>query len=120
MNAYPLLIAGAVLLLLSYFTEDLSVLNFNKASIFSILYLAFFGTIVTFTIYYWLLQRMNVVILSLSSFITPIIAIFLGWMILGEELSQRVLFGSLLVLIGILFANFKGVKNYLFSKNGNN
>ena len=120
MNAYPLLIAGIILLALSFFTENLSELNFNEESILSILYLASFGTIVTFTIYYWLLQRMNVVILSLSSFITPIIAIFLGWIILGEEFSEKVLFGSVLVLIGILFANFKGLKNYIFSNNGNN
>jgi drug/metabolite transporter (DMT)-like permease len=118
MNAYPLLIAGVSLLALSFFTENLSKLSFNRESILSILYLASFGTIITFTIYYWLLQRMNVVILSLSSFITPIIAIFLGWLILGEELSQKVLFGSLLVLIGILFANFKGLKNYISANKG--
>ncbi len=118
MNAYPLLIAGILLLLLSYFTENLAVLDFNISSILSILYLASFGTIVTFTIYYWLLKRMNVVVLSLSSFITPIIAILLGWIILNEKLSGKVLFGSLLVLMGILFANFKGLKNYIFAGKG--
>ena len=118
MNAYPLLIAGISLLLLSYFTEDLTNLSLNIPSILSILYLASFGTIVTFTIYYWLLKRMNVVVLSLSSFITPIIAIFLGWIILNEKLSDKVLFGSLLVLMGILFANFKGLKKYIFAVKG--
>ncbi len=117
MNAYPLLIAGIIMISLSFITENISVQKFNLKSVLSILYLATFGTIVTFTIYYWLLQRMNVVILSLTSFITPIIAVFLGWVILSEELSENVLTGSVLVLIGILFANFKGLKNYLISLN---
>lgn len=112
MNAYPLLIAGSVLFFLSFIFEDYSTWNFTPLAIFSILYLAVLGTISAFTIYYWLLKRMNVVILSLSSFITPIIAIFLGWLVYNEQLSQQVLLGTLFVLIGILFANFKGLSKY--------
>ncbi|MCP5061114.1 MAG: DMT family transporter [Ignavibacteriae bacterium] len=116
MNAYPLLIAGSVLILLSFGLEDSTNWAFTSTAVFSILYLATIGTIVTFTIYYWLLQRMNVVILSLSSFITPIIAVILGWIILDERLSQKVLLGSLLVLMGILLSNFKSLKKLVVQK----
>jgi drug/metabolite transporter (DMT)-like permease len=116
MNAYPLLIAGSVLILLSLGLEDSSKWLFTSTAIYSILYLATIGTIVTFTIYYWLLQNMNVVILSLSSFITPIIAVILGWFILNEKLSQNILFGSMLVLMGILFSNFNSLKKIIIRK----
>ena len=59
---------------------------------------------------------MNVVILSLSAFITPIIALILGWLILGELLSLEAVIGSALVLIGILSANYTGLKKYLITK----
>ena len=116
MNAFPLLIAGSVLILLSFGLEDSTNWEFTSTAIFSIIYLATIGTIVTYTVYYWLLQRMNVVILSLSSFITPIIAVILGWVILDERLSQKVLLGSLLVLMGILFSNFKSLKKLVVQK----
>jgi len=116
MNAYPLLIAGSVLILLSLVFEDSSKWLFTSSAIYSIFYLATIGTIVTFTIYYWLLQNMNVVILSLSSFITPIIAVVLGWFILNEKLSQNILIGSMLVLMGILFSNFNSLKKIIIKR----
>jgi drug/metabolite transporter (DMT)-like permease len=118
MNAPPLFIAGVSMIILSLLFEDSSSWDFNLLAILSISYLAIIGTILAFTIYYWLLQRINAVILSLSSFITPIIAVLLGWIFLDEILSQQVLVGTLFVLIGILFGNIKGLKKIYRSKKG--
>lgn len=116
MNLIPLFIAGVIMLTVGLTLEDSSSLVFDNNAIFSILYLALFGTVFTFTTYYWLMKQINVVILSLTSFITPIIAVFLGWIILDERLSSLHLIGSTLVLIGILFANFRGLLNYYYQR----
>jgi drug/metabolite transporter (DMT)-like permease len=116
MNFLPILFGGLLMLIYAYFFEDKNYWRFNGIAIFSVCYLAFFGTVLTFTTYYWLLKRMNVVLLSLSAFITPIIALFVGWVILDESLSIQHFIGSSFVLIGILFANFPGLKIY-FTKN---
>ena len=111
MNGPPLFIAGISMILLAFIFEDSSTWIFSQKAILSIGYLSIFGTILAFTTYYWLLQRINAVILSLSSFITPIIALILGWIILEEQLSNQVMVGTLFVLMGILFGNLKGLKN---------
>lgn len=116
MHFVPLFFAGLILISSSFLFENSSTWNFNLTSISSIIYLALFGTVVTFTTYYWLLKRMNIVILSLSAFITPIVAVILGWIILNENFSLQTLVGSTFVLIGILFANFRGLKNYIISR----
>jgi drug/metabolite transporter (DMT)-like permease len=116
MNFVPLLLAGIVLIPTGLIFEDRSSLVFDSKAIFSILYLAFFGTVIAFTTYYWLMQRINVVILSLSSFITPIIALILGIVFLSEKFDENHIWGSSLVLIGILFANFRGILNYYKEK----
>lgn len=116
MHFVPLFFAGLILILSSLLFENSSTWSFNITALSSILYLAFFGTVVTFTTYYWLLKRMNIVILSLSAFITPIVAVILGWIILNENFTIQTLVGSTFVLIGILFANFRGLKNYLDSR----
>ena len=107
----PLLIAGISMTILGFEFENRKSWSFSIEALGSILYLAFFGTTIAFTTYYWLMKKINVVILSLSALITPILAVLLGWFILDERLSLRKLFGSVLVLIGILFANFDKVKN---------
>ncbi len=116
LNAIPLLIAGITMILLSFYFENTSNWEFSTKAILSISYLAVVGTIAAFTIYYWLLKQINAVILALSSFVTPIIALILGWLILNEQLSTKVLVGALFVLIGILFANFKQLRKYHLSK----
>ncbi|MFH1194488.1 MAG: EamA family transporter [bacterium] len=117
MNFLPFLLSGIILVATAFLFEDSSNWIFNSKAIISISYLAFFGSLVTFTTYFWLMKRMSVVILALSSFITPIIAVILGWIILDESFSILKILGSSLVLIGILFANFKGIFNYYRSRN---
>ncbi len=112
MNFIPLLMAGIVMMVFAFIFENSSNWIFDLNAIGSITYLAFFGTMVTFTTYYWLLKRMNIVILSLSTFITPIVAVLLGWIVLHEQFTLQALAGSAMVLIGILFANFRGLLNY--------
>jgi drug/metabolite transporter (DMT)-like permease len=58
---------------------------------------------------------MNIVILSLLAFITPIVALVLGYFVYGEELSLRHFIGTALVLTGIVGAN---LDNLLKLKNG--
>jgi drug/metabolite transporter (DMT)-like permease len=45
------------------------------------------------------------VILSLIAFITPIVALILGFIVYDEELSARHFIGSAMVLLGVLAAN---------------
>lgn len=116
MNFVPVLLAGITMVPLALIFEDSSYLRFNWTSTWTILYLAFFGTLMTFTTFYWLLKRVDVVILSLSTFITPIVAVFLGFIVLNERLTEQHLIGSSLVLIGILFANFRSLLKYLHRK----
>ena len=116
MNLVPLMIAGFVMVIAGLIFEESSSWSFDFKAVGSILYLAFFGTVVTFSIYYWLLKKINIVVLSLSSFITPIVAVILGWIVLSERLSIQTLIGSALVLMGILFANFRQLIKFIESK----
>jgi drug/metabolite transporter (DMT)-like permease len=108
-NLVPMTIAAAVLFLAAFLFEDFSKQTFTGSAAASILYLAFFGSVVTFTGYYYLLKRINIVILSLITFVTPIIALLLGWIFYNEQLSNKDFWGSMLVLTGLLAANMKGL-----------
>jgi drug/metabolite transporter (DMT)-like permease len=105
MNFVPMVIAGISMLILGLTFENISSNVYDENAILSILYLAFFGSVVTFTSYYWLIKRINLVILSLIAFITPIVALFLGFLFYNEQLSSRHFIGSAFVLLGVLAAN---------------
>ncbi|MFN3872231.1 MAG: DMT family transporter [Ignavibacterium sp.] len=109
MNFIPMMIAGISGTLIGLFAEDMSRVSLHEAGIFAVLYLALFGSVVTFTAFYWLMKRINVVILSLIAFITPIVALILGWIFYNEILTTQHLVGSAFVLIGLLIANLYGI-----------
>ena len=73
----------------------------------SIAYLALFGSLLTFTGYFWLLKRMEVSRLNLIAYLTPLVALSAGVVFANEQLPGRVILGALLVLCGIAIANRK-------------
>lgn len=112
MNLVPMMIAGVVMSATGLLFENLSRVNFSASGVMAIAYLALFGSLVTFTSYYWLLKRVSVIILSLIAFITPIIAVILGWIFLGETLAPRHLVGGVMVLSGLLVTTLGNVKSF--------
>ncbi len=98
---------------MAFIFEEFSSLRFDEKGIGSILYLGTIGTVVTFVVYYWLVKRVEIVYLSLVAFITPILAVILGALILHENLSSHIFIGSCFVLFGILIANGKDIKSAL-------
>ena len=105
MNFIPMVIAGISMLVIAFLVEDLTTIRIDENAVLSILYLAFFGSVITFTTFYWLIKRINLVILSLIAFITPIVALILGYFIYSEVLSTRHFVGAAMVLTGVLWAN---------------
>jgi drug/metabolite transporter (DMT)-like permease len=86
----------------------------NLPAILSLLYLALVGSVVAYVVYYWLLQKIDPVVLSLTSFVNPLVAILLGAVILGEELRPGVLGAAALVLGGLGVANAKSLAAKFF------
>ena len=77
-------------------------LTFDYTSVFAIVYLAVLGSTFAFAALYWLFTRMEVTRISLFTFITPIVAVLLGWLILGESVDINVAAGGSLILVGVM------------------
>jgi drug/metabolite transporter (DMT)-like permease len=94
---------GAILLVAAgLLFEHGAPLNFDYTSVFAILYLAVLGSTFAFVALYWLFARMEVTRISLFTFITPIVAVLLGWLLLGESVDVNVAIGGSLILVGVV------------------
>ena len=99
MNAVCQVMTGIVMLSMSsVFNEDLSVIVWNNELILSTLYLIVFGGFISWGIYFWLYQHLNVTQVTYVAIFPPIVAIFLGWVFLEEILSSQEIIGTLLIL----------------------
>ena len=99
MNAVCQVMTGMIMLSMSsLFKEDISVIVWNNELILSTLYLIVFGGFISWGIYFWLYQHLNVTQVTYVAIFPPIVAIFLGWVFLGEILSSQEIIGTLLIL----------------------
>lgn len=71
----------------------------------SIAYLVIFGSVLSFIAYLYALQNLPTEQASLYAYINPIVAVILGWLLLGEMLTGTILLGVLITLSGIYFVN---------------
>jgi len=116
---WPVLLSSIIMLAVSIATEDYSASIFDPKAIASIVYLALFCTVIAFVTNFWLIKHVEAVILSLSAFITPVIAVFIGVNIMGEAFTATIYLGSAIVLIGIAVANISDIVNVYRRKNEN-
>jgi len=70
----------------------------------ALLYLAFAGTALTFTLYYWLIRRTSAQFAGLVGYSVPVVAVAVGALWLGETVTLRVVAGGGLVLAGVAVA----------------
>ena len=63
--------------------------EWSGRSIFGLVYLITFGSLLAFTCYAWLLQNAPISKVSTYAYVNPVVAIALGWLILERGASRR-------------------------------
>ena len=64
-------------------------------------YLVVFGSIVAFSAYGWLLRVAPTSLVATYAFVNPVVAVFLGWLLLGESLDARTLVAGSVIVAGV-------------------
>jgi drug/metabolite transporter (DMT)-like permease len=83
------------------------VTQFSVSSIVAFAYLVVFGSIVAFTAYTWLLANVPVSTVGTYAYVNPIVAVALGALILGEQITPRTLIAAA-IIIGAVVAMVSG------------
>lgn len=75
--------------------------HWTGSAIFALFYLALLGSALAFCLMYWLVQRVEITKIMLISLVTPVAAVVIGALALGEKLSSHAMLGGLCVLLGL-------------------
>ena len=73
----------------------------SAASVAGFLYLIFFGSLIGFTAYIWLLKAAPPSLASTYAYINPMVAVFLGWAFAGEPVTSRTLLSAAVIVAGV-------------------
>ena len=76
-------------------------LRWTLTAIISLAYLVIVGSVIAFTLFYWLVRRMDVVNTMLIALVTPVVAVVLGMIVLHERFNWRLFAGAACIISGI-------------------
>lgn len=105
---YQFLFAGIVQMILAFlFSENYNFGNWTLKSISAMLYLSIFGSVAAFFAFHYALTKISPVQVSILAYINTIIAIFLGWLIMDEQISMKFILAAALIICGVFIINYK-------------
>jgi drug/metabolite transporter (DMT)-like permease len=88
--------------------ENLSTANLSSTNaIVCLLYLSIVGSIVAFWLYYWLLSKIEVSKAMMIAIVTPLIAIIVGAVTIGEKMPPQSLLGGGFILSSVVLIVLK-------------
>ncbi len=121
-SGMQMLVAGVVLILLSFITDELktsTLQNITFVSWMSLLYLITFGS-VGYGAYIWLLQVVEPSKVATYAYVNPVIALFLGNFIASEPLSLWTIGSSMFILLAVFIIISSKKKNLISNSNKKN
>jgi drug/metabolite transporter (DMT)-like permease len=84
--------------------------HWTPIAVLAMLYLAIVGSVIAFLLYYWLVLNMDVTKSMMIALVTPVVAVLLGMIVLGEEFGWRTLAGGAMIILGIGLIVIRKVK----------
>jgi drug/metabolite transporter (DMT)-like permease len=100
-----MLTGGVMLFLAGSVAGEWKVLEFDEVSTKSalaLLYLTFFGSLIGFTAYSWLLGNVSPSMASTYAYVNPVVALILGWSLGGEIITTPMLLASAVIIISVI------------------
>ncbi|HVH71791.1 MAG TPA: EamA family transporter [Candidatus Dormibacteraeota bacterium] len=108
LSALSLLAGSAQLLLVGTIAREYQRFSFasvSQRSWISLGYLIVFGSVVAFTAYNWLMEHYSPTLVATHTFVNPIVAVLLGWLLAGEAVTLNVLVSAAMVVSAVVLVD---------------
>jgi drug/metabolite transporter (DMT)-like permease len=95
------LCGGILLAVYSVISGEVGQATWTQDAVLGLAYLIVMGSFVGFTTYVWLLRAAPISLVSTYAYVNPIVAVALGWLILGEDITTQMVVAGAAVLVSV-------------------
>jgi drug/metabolite transporter (DMT)-like permease len=101
-SGWEMLMAGVVNLSVAGVLGEFSRTHWDRQAALAILYLIIAGSWIGFTAYVWLLKNVPTSKVATYAYVNPIVAVFLGWLVLHEKMDVWMFAGSVVIILSVI------------------
>src|SRR6266403_2524134 len=101
-TAWQVIFAGIANLIFALLFERHSNVTWTFRGVAAILYLVVCGSWIGYTAYIWLLQHVPTSKVSTYAYVNPVVAVFLGWVVLHERIDRYIVMGSTIIVASVV------------------
>ena len=101
-TAWQVVFAGAANLAFALLFERKAPVVWTARGVGAIAYLIVCGSWIGYTAYIWLLQHVPTSKVSTYAYVNPVVAVFLGWLVLHERIDRYILMGSAVIVASVV------------------
>lgn len=106
--AVQMIIAGIILTTIQFcLTPNIATSTWSTRSIFGMIYLALFGSVVGYVAFSYLITQWPSTKVTVLSYVNVVVALFLGWLLLDEIITGRIIVATILIISGVIVVNYK-------------
>jgi drug/metabolite transporter (DMT)-like permease len=109
-TGWQVLAAGAGNFIFALLNGDLNHVTWGSRSLAAVAYLVVCGSWIGYTAYIWLLEHVPTSKVSTYAYVNPVVAVFLGWLVLHERVDRFILAGSAIVVLSVILVTSAKVK----------
>jgi drug/metabolite transporter (DMT)-like permease len=102
--------AGAANFLFALVAGDFSRVLWTPRGLGAVFYLIVCGSWIGYTAYIWLLEHVPTSKVSTYAYVNPVVAVFLGWLVLHERVDRFIVMGSVIVVLAVILVTSARVK----------
>jgi len=102
--------AGLGNFVFAFINGDFSRATWTTRSLGAVFYLVVCGSWIGYSAYIWLLEHVPTSKVSTYAYVNPVVAVFLGWLILHERVDRFILAGSAIVILSVILVTSAKVK----------
>jgi drug/metabolite transporter (DMT)-like permease len=100
-TVYEMLFGGAMLVVIGFVSGERFTASYDVRTWVALAYLVVFGSVIAFTSYVWLLASAPISLVATYAYVNPVVAVFLGWLVLREAVTPAVLVGGGIVVLAV-------------------
>ncbi|GAA1566288.1 drug/metabolite exporter YedA [Kribbella sancticallisti] len=101
---YEMAIGGAAMVLIGVLRGEPGRLHLGAVDTsgwIALAYLVAFGSLLAYSAYSYLLANAPISLIGTYAYVNPVVAVFLGWLILDEHVTTKILLGGAVVVLGV-------------------